>query len=160
MQAFEGCRKWWDLSMSPTLHTTEIWLDNYTDSGGMKDRIHRADKMDSPALPYLYEVWHNISTLSINELHTIQNTVKVPFWKFELKILNLTDYLLCRFRMFHSQGCCCNESHRVWENVPCDSASPFSKPKPVSPSVPVGHTGTRPVCFANHKKSVISVTQP
>lgn len=26
--------------MSHTLHTTEIWLDTDTDSGGMKDRTH------------------------------------------------------------------------------------------------------------------------
>lgn len=37
------------------------------------------------------------------------------FCKYKLKIQNLTDYLLCRFRMFHAQGCCCNESQRVWE---------------------------------------------
>lgn len=26
--------------MSLTLHTTEIWLNTHTDSGGMKDRTH------------------------------------------------------------------------------------------------------------------------
>lgn len=93
----------------------------------------------------------SITGMTDHSKHCTHSNCK-KFWKFLLKILNLTDYLLCRFRMFHAQGCCCIEK------VSCDLASPFSEPKPVSPYMPVGHTGTRPVCFANHKKKKKKLT--
>lgn len=34
------CCDWSRITMSLTLHTTEIWLNTGTDSGGMKDRTH------------------------------------------------------------------------------------------------------------------------
>lgn len=38
VELFSGDRRC--ITMSLTLHTTEIWLNTRTDSGGMKDRTH------------------------------------------------------------------------------------------------------------------------
>lgn len=38
LELFSGDRRC--ITMSLTLHTTEIWLNTRTDSGGMKDRTH------------------------------------------------------------------------------------------------------------------------